>query len=45
MSFLERWNSVQYACFAKLSLARLNPESLPFEGKGHADTGTDNAAI
>ncbi len=28
MSFLERWNSVRYACFARLSLAGLSPASL-----------------
>jgi len=26
-SFLEKWNSVQFACFAKLSLTELNPAS------------------
>ena len=31
MSFLERWNSVRSACFARLSLAGLNPASLRFE--------------
>ena len=29
MSFLERWNSVLSACFARLSLVRLSPASLP----------------
>ena len=28
MSFLEQWNSVRSACFARLSLAELNPASL-----------------
>ena len=28
MSFLERWNFVRSACFARLSLAGLNPASL-----------------
>ena len=30
MSFLERWNSVRSACFARLSLAGLSPASLLF---------------
>ena len=39
MSFLEQWNSVRCACFARLSLAGSNPASLLAEDAARSDIG------
>ena len=45
MSFLEEWNSVRSAFFARLMLAGLSPASPRLGIHSRADTGAASAAI